>query len=145
LSTSTLIQPRRAHANELATLGFPDQFAGLKVASRFSKSSRSQGLHEGCDDPRADSPALVLKEFHGNREPAPDKVPPFGPCPNPERSALQIFTGTAGEDAPAELAAGVGGGEEDLASNTRSISSMQQLQALLNSLSPPTNFLSPLL
>ena len=85
------------------TLGFPDQFAGLNVASRFSKSACSQGLHESCDDPRAEFPTLVLTEVHGNQEPAPDKLPLFGPCPNPERFALPIFTGIAGEDAPAEL------------------------------------------
>ena len=73
------------------------------MARRISKSPLSHGLHEGCDDPRTEPPALVLKEVLGRCEPAQDNEPALDPCPCPNQSMPPIFAGTAGEDAPAEL------------------------------------------
>jgi len=66
---------------QVQTLGFPNQFEGLKVDKRLSKSPLSHGLHEGLDDPKAEPPALVLKEVHGGCEPTQDKEAALEPCP----------------------------------------------------------------
>lgn len=66
---------------QVLTFGFPDQFDGLNVARRISRSPLSHGLHEGCDDPRTEPPALVLKEVRGRCEPAQDSEPAFEACP----------------------------------------------------------------
>lgn len=63
------------------TLGFPDQFKGLKVDNRRSKSPLSHGLHEGCDDPRAEPPALVLNEGLTEREAMRDIEAALELCP----------------------------------------------------------------
>jgi len=84
-------------------LGFPNQFPGLNVARRLSKSPLSQGLQEGCDDPRAEPPALVLKDARGGCVPTQDCEPVLEPGPWPNQSAPPKFEGTAGDDAPAEL------------------------------------------
>lgn len=44
------------------TFGLADQFEGLNVASRPSRSPLSHGLHVDLEDPRVEPPALVLKE-----------------------------------------------------------------------------------
>lgn len=67
--------------SQVQTLGFPNQFKGLKVAKRLSKSPLSHGLHEGLDDPKAEPPALVLKEVRGGCEPTHDKEAALDPCP----------------------------------------------------------------
>ncbi|BAS86724.1 Os03g0785401 [Oryza sativa Japonica Group] len=48
LSMSTLTQPLRAQAKELAACN-TSQVVGLYVASRRSKSPRSHGLHDGAE------------------------------------------------------------------------------------------------
>lgn len=74
-------------AAKVQTLGFPDQFEGLKVANRRSKSPLSQGLHDSLDDPKIElprpppAPALVLKEVIGGCEPTQDIEAPLEPCP----------------------------------------------------------------
>lgn len=74
---------------------------GLNVERRLNRSPLSQGLHEGCDDPRAEPPALVLKEVPMRCDPTRETEPAFEPCA--AQSVLPTFTGTVGEDAPAEL------------------------------------------
>lgn len=84
-------------------MGFPNQFSGLNVERRLSKSPLSQGLHEGWDVPNAEPPALVLSEVHKGCEPMREREPPLDPCPCPNQSVLPAWVGSAGEDAPAEL------------------------------------------
>lgn len=88
---------------KVQTLGFPNQFSGLKVERRLSRSPLSHGLHEGCDDPSAEPPALVLSAAPMGCDPMREREPPFEPCPCPCHSVLPAFAGTAGDDAPAEL------------------------------------------
>lgn len=85
------------------TLGFPNQFEGLKVARRLSKSPLSHGLHEGLDEPRIEPPALVLSDVLGGWEPTHDTEAALELCPWPDQSILPTLAGAAGEDAPAEL------------------------------------------
>lgn len=61
----------------LKTLGFPNQFAGSNVERRLNKSPLSQGLQEGCDDPRAEPPALVLNDVCMGCEPILETDPPL--------------------------------------------------------------------
>lgn len=72
---------------KVKTLGFANQFEGLKVAKRRSKSPLSQGLHDSLDDPKTELPpppppaALVLKDVIGGCEPTQDIDAPLEPCP----------------------------------------------------------------
>lgn len=66
---------------QVQTLGFPSQFKGLNVAKRLNKSPLSQGLHEGLDEPKAEPPALLLKEVHGGCEPIQEREAALEPCP----------------------------------------------------------------
>lgn len=66
---------------QVLTLGFPNQYEGLKVAKRLNKSPLSHGLQEGRDDPRAEPPALVLKEVLGCCDPTQDREAALEPCP----------------------------------------------------------------
>lgn len=61
-NTTRMQLPMHKTTNSAQTFGFPNQFEGLKVAKRLSKSPLSHGLHERPDDPRADPPELVLRE-----------------------------------------------------------------------------------
>lgn len=85
------------------TLGFPNQFVGRNVDSRLNRSPLSHGLHEGCDDPRAEPPALVLIEVHMGCEPIRESAAAFEPCGCANQSVPPAFAGTAGDDAPTEL------------------------------------------
>lgn len=87
----------------MLTFGFANQFEGLNVARRRSKSPRSHGRHEGCEVPKAEPPTFVLKEVRGGRGPIPDKEPALEPCALPSQSMLATLVATAGEEAPAEL------------------------------------------
>lgn len=84
-------------------MGFPNQFSGLNVDRRLSKSPLSQGLHEGLDVPNAEPTALLLNEVHMGCDPIRDREPPLDPCPWPNQSVLPAFVRSAGEEAPAEL------------------------------------------
>lgn len=88
---------------EFETFGFPTQFSGLKVERRLSKSPLSQGLQDGCDEPSAEPPALVLSEPHMGCDPIREREPPLEPCPCPCHSVLPACVGRAGDEAPAEL------------------------------------------
>lgn len=85
------------------TFGLANQFEGLNVERRRSRSPLSHGLHEGCEEPRAEPPAFVLKEVRRGWEPIQDKGPALEPCALPCQSMLATLVGAAAEDAPAEL------------------------------------------
>lgn len=85
------------------TFGFPNQFVGWKVDRRLNRSPLSHGLHEGCDDPSAEPPALLLTEVHMGCEPIRESEAAFEPCACANQSVPPAFVGTAGDDAPTEL------------------------------------------
>lgn len=84
-------------------MGFEDQLEGLNVASRFSKSFLSHGLHDESEYPMAEPPAVVLNEARTGCEPTCDTESALEPCPWPNQSVLPAFTGMTGDEAPAEL------------------------------------------
>lgn len=82
------------------TLGFENQVEGLKVARRRSKSPRSQGRHDGCDNSSAEQPSAALVLSDGRDECGPT-FEAWALLPN--QSMLAAFAGRIGEEPPAEL------------------------------------------
>lgn len=85
------------------TSGFADQVEGLNVESRLSKSFLSHGLHDGCEYPMAEPPAVVLNEACTGCEPMRDTESALEPCSWSNQSVLAALTGMTGDEAPAEL------------------------------------------
>lgn len=84
-------------------MGFADQLEGLNVESRLSKSFLSHGLHDRCEYPVAEPPAVVLNEARTGCERMCDTESALEPCPWPDQSILPALTGMTGDEAPAEL------------------------------------------